>query len=122
MNLNYQNIAVLEPDLDILNLYEIFLHEFGYSFKGFTNPRSLLEYLHSEPKQIGFLIIEYKLGGSITGCEIADKVNSIDSKIKMAFLTGYTDIVNNRLKLEIIMKPISITRLLKLVKRYMEQS
>ena len=120
MDLNYQNIAVLEPDLDILNLYEISLHEFDYSFKGFTNPRSLLEYIHSEPKQVGFLIMEYKLEGNITGCEAADKVNSIDSKIKMAFLTGYHDIINNRLELEIIMKPIPITQLLKIVKKYMD--
>ena len=40
------------------------------------------------------------LGENITGSDVVDKINSIDSNIKMAFLTGYYDIVNNRLELE----------------------
>ena len=120
MTINYQTIALLEPDQDILTLYEISLKEFGYSFKGFTNSPSLLEYLDKSPNQIKFLITEYKFGGNLTGCELADKVNAIDSKIKMVFLTGYHDILKNRLGLEIIMKPITLTRFLRLVQRYME--
>jgi DNA-binding NtrC family response regulator len=121
LNLNYQNIAVLEPDLDILNLYEISLHEFGYSFKGFTNTRSLLQYLDSNTQQIRFLLMEYKLD-NITGCELADRIHLIDSNIKMAFVTGYSDIINNKLNIEIVMRPITLTRMIKLVKKYMEES
>jgi two-component SAPR family response regulator len=56
----------------------------------------------------------------MTGCELANKVNSIDSKIKMAFVTGYHDIINNQLQLEIVLKPITLTCMLKLLKKYIE--
>jgi DNA-binding NtrC family response regulator len=119
MTLNYQTIAVLDPDPDLLFLYEISLHEFGYDFKGFSNPHSLLEFLHDTPNSIRLLVIEYKIP-QMTGCELADKVNSIDSQVKMVFVTGYQDIINNNLNLEIVRKPITLTRMLKLVKKYME--
>ena len=42
----------------------------------------------------------------MTGCEFANKINTINSRIKMAFVTGYDNIVNNKLGLEIIKKPV----------------
>ena len=119
MAVNYQTIGIIDPDIDLLNLYEFSLQEFGYRVISFLTPQSLLEYLHTSPNQIGFLIIEYKLP-HMTGCELAKEVHSIDPKIKMAFITGYDNIVNNKLQLEIIKKPIKLTRLLKLVKKYMK--
>ena len=120
MTIKYQTVALLEPDPDILTLYEISLQEFGYSFKGFTDSPSLLEFIHKNPNHIKLLLIEYHFGGKLTGCQLADIVNSIDPNIRMAFLTGYHAVKDNRLELEIIMKPITLTRLLKLVKKYMD--
>jgi FixJ family two-component response regulator len=100
-------------------LYSISLYEFGYSVKEFSNPESLLEYVQSYPTEIGFLIIEYKMK-HMTGCEVASKINSINSRIKMAFVIGYDNIVNNKLGLEIIKKPVKLTQILKLVKKYMD--
>ena len=50
--------------------------------------------------------MEYKMK-HMTGCEVAGEVNSINPRIKMAFVTGYDNIVNNKLELEIIKKPIT---------------
>jgi two-component SAPR family response regulator len=36
----------------------------------------------------------------MTGCEVANEVNSINPRIKMAFVTSYDNIVNNKLGLE----------------------
>jgi FixJ family two-component response regulator len=116
---NYQTIGIIDPDLDSLNLYEFSLQEFGYKVMTFLTPQSLLEYLHTFPYLIGFLIIEYKMP-RMTGCELAIEVNAINQDIKMVFLTGYDNIVNNKFQLEIIKKPITLTRLLKLVEKYMK--
>jgi DNA-binding NtrC family response regulator len=110
-------IAIIDYDLDILNLFKESLQEFGYSVKIFTNPQTLLGYLDSYPTNIGFLLIEYKMT-NMTGCELANKVKSINPKIKMAFLTGYDNIVKNTLELEIVKKPITLTKMLRLVKKY----
>ncbi|HJT84144.1 MAG TPA: response regulator [Nitrososphaeraceae archaeon] len=116
---DYETIAILDPDIDILDLYSISLYEFGYSVKEFSNPESLLEYVKRYPTEIGFLIIEYKMK-HMTGCEFANKINTINSRIKMAFVTGYDNIVNNKLGLEIIKKPVKLTQILKHVKKYMD--
>jgi hypothetical protein len=64
--------------------------------------------------------MEYHFGGKLTGCQLADILNSINPKFKMVFVTGYHDILKNRLGLEIIIKPITLTHLLRLVQRYIE--
>ena len=95
---NYETIAILESDTDTSNLYSISLYEFGYSVKKFSNPESLLEYVQSNPSDIGFLIMEYEMK-HMTGCEVASEVNSINPRVKMAFVTGYDGIMNNKLEL-----------------------
>lgn len=114
---DFETVAILDYDTDVLNLYTLSLQEFNYYVKGFENSQSLLEYVRSFPNEIRFLIIEYKMD-HITGCQLADEINSINPEIKMAFVTGYDDIINNVLNLEIIKKPIKLTQLLKLVKKY----
>ena len=116
---DYETVAFLDYDTEILNFYTFSLTEFGYSVKDFTAPESLLKYVQNYPNDIGFLIIEYKMKHS-TGCVVAGEVNIINSQIKMAFITGYDDIVNNKLDLEIIKKSITLTRMLKLVKKYLK--
>ncbi|HET7644769.1 MAG TPA: response regulator [Nitrososphaeraceae archaeon] len=115
---NYETIAILESDTDTSNLYSISLYEFGYSVKEFSNPESLLEYVQSNPSDIGFLIMEYEIK-QMTGCEVASEVNSINPRVKMAFVTGYDGIMNNKLELEIIKKPIKLTQMIKLARKYM---
>ncbi|HET7644376.1 MAG TPA: response regulator [Nitrososphaeraceae archaeon] len=115
---DYETVAILDEDTDILNLYTFSLSEFGFSVKGFFNHESLLEYIRNYPNEIGFLIMEYKMK-HMTGCDLAKQVNSKNPKIKMAFVTGYDNIVNNKLQLEVIKKPIKLTQMLKLVKKYM---
>jgi two-component SAPR family response regulator len=58
----------------------------------------------------------------MTGCELANQIFAINPKIKMVLITAYDDIVNNALNLEIIKKPITLNRLLEIVKRYMNRS
>ena len=115
---DYETIAILDLDTDILDLYSISLYEFGYSVKEFSNPESLLEYVQTHPNEIKFLIMEYKMK-DITGCELANKINTINPRIKMAFVTSYDNIISNNLELEIIKKPIKLAHLLKIVRKYM---
>lgn len=105
--------------MDTLELYTIFIQEFGYPVEGFADPYSLLEFIHNYPAQIGFVIIEYRMK-HMTGCDFANEVNSLDPQIRMVFVTGYDDIIGNKLELEILKKPIKLTQLLNLINKYMK--
>ncbi len=55
----------------------------------------------------------------MTGCELANQIVEINPKIKMVLITAYDDIVNNALNLEIVKKPITISKIMEIVKKYM---
>ena len=71
---DFETVAILDYDTDVLNLYTLSLQEFNYYVKGFENSQSLLEYVRSFPNEIRFLIIEYKMD-HMTGCQLANEVN-----------------------------------------------
>jgi two-component SAPR family response regulator len=54
----------------------------------------------------------------MTGCELANQIVEINPKIKMVLITAYDDIVNNALNLEIVKKPITISKIMEIVKKY----
>jgi two-component SAPR family response regulator len=58
----------------------------------------------------------------MTGCELANQISAINPKIKMVLLTAFDDIVNNALNLEIVKKPITISRILEIVDQYMNHT
>jgi two-component SAPR family response regulator len=55
----------------------------------------------------------------MTGCELANQINKINSKIKMVFVTGYDNIINNTLNLEIFKKPLTVPQIIEVVNKYM---
>lgn len=112
-------IAVVDYDVDSLNLFTEVIQENGYIVVGFTNPYFLIGYIH-EHDQIKFILLDYKIP-EMTASELANKIHAIDPNIKMAFVTGYDHIMYNTLNLEIYRKPLSLRQLIDIVNSYMEQ-
>ena len=55
----------------------------------------------------------------ITGCELANKITDMNSRIGMMLITSANDIVNNNLNLELILKLLRMHQLLDIVAKYM---
>ena len=104
MKSDYKAIAIVDDDEDIVNLFTDLLRESGYDVFGFTNPLVLLDYIHNHNNQFRLVLIDYKMP-QITGCELADKITDINSRIEMVLITSANDIVNNNLNLELFLKP-----------------
>jgi FixJ family two-component response regulator len=111
MKSDYKAIAIVDDDEDIVNLFTDLLRESGYDVFGFTNPLVLLYYFR-------LVLIDYKMP-QITGCELADKITDINSRIEMVLITSANDIVNNNLNLELFLKPLRMHQLLDIVAKYM---
>lgn len=58
----------------------------------------------------------------MTGCELANQIFAKNPKIKMVLITAYDDVINNFLNLEIVKKPIGISKIMKIVKNCMNNS
>jgi DNA-binding NtrC family response regulator len=115
---DYRAIAIVDDDEDIVNLFTDLLRESGYDVFGFTNPFLLLDYIHHHNNHFRLVLIDYKMP-QITGCELANKITDINSRIEMVLITAANDIVNNNLNLELILKPLRMHQLLDIVAKYM---
>ncbi len=118
MKSEYQAIAFVDDDEDIVNLFTELLRGNGYDISGFTNPFLLLDYIHHHNNHFRLVLIDYKMP-QITGCELANKIADINSRIEMVLITAATDIVKNNLDLELIHKPLRMYQLLHIVAKYM---
>ena len=121
MKPDYRAIALVDDDEDIVNLFTEFLRENGYNVIGFTNPFLLLDYLHHHNNQFHLVLIDYKMP-QMTGCELANKIADINSRIEMVLITAANDIVQNNLNLELIHKPIKINEFVQIISRYMRNT
>jgi|SRR5215211_5790251 len=120
MKSDYQAIALVDDDEDTVNLFTYFLRKNGYDVFGFTDPILLLDYiLHSDIK-FRLILIDYKMP-QITGCELVNKIADINPRIKMVLITAVNDIIKNKLKLQIIQKPLRMHQLVHIVAKDMEE-
>jgi two-component SAPR family response regulator len=53
------------------------------------------------------------------GSELANKISAINPKIKMILISAYDEIPKNDLNLEIVKKPITLSKLLQIIQRYL---
>ena len=114
----YRAIALVDDDEDIVNLFTDLLRGNGYDIYGFTNPLLLLDYIHHHGNLFRLVLIDYKMP-QMTGCELANKIADINSRIEMVLITAVNDIVKNNLNLELVRKPLRMYQLLDIVAKYM---
>ncbi len=79
----------------------------------------MLDYIQHHDNQYRLVLIDYKMPQG-TGCELANKITDINSRIEMVLITAAAnDIVKNNLNLELIHKPLRMYQLLHIVTKYM---
>lgn len=115
----YQSIAVVDDEEDIVTLFTDALEENDYHVMGFTNPLLFLDYVREYPDRFDLIIVDYKMS-PMKGCELTKEIVAINPKIKMILITAYDDIKNNDLNLEIVKKPITITKLLQIIQQQLD--
>ena len=116
-NHHKNSIAIVDDEEDIVILFTEVLQDNGYQIKGFTNPLLAIDYIHKYPNEFDLIIIDYRMS-PIQGCDLANKVSVINPKIKMVLITAYDNIKNNNLNLEIVKKPITLSRLLQIIQQH----
>jgi DNA-binding NtrC family response regulator len=122
LNVNYhqkKSISVVDDEEDNVTLFTKVLQENGYQVKGFTSPIIILDYIHKHPDEFGLIMVDYRMS-PMQGSELASKISTINPKIKMIIITAYDDIPNNDLNLEIVKKPITLSKLLQIIQQYLE--
>jgi DNA-binding NtrC family response regulator len=117
-NQHNKSIAVIDDEEDIVTLFTEILQENGYHVMGFTDSLVILDYIRKYPNEFDLIIIDYKMS-PMQGCELSNKISTINAKIKMVLITAYDNIINNDLNLEIVKKPITNITLMKIIHNYL---
>ena len=116
---NNKTIAIVDDDEDIVILFTEVFRENGYYVMAFTNPLHALDYIHEHPDKFDLIILDYRIS-PMQGDELSNKIHTINSKIKMIIFTVYDNVTNNPLNLEIVKKPIRLSKLLQIIQQHLD--
>ena len=116
---NNKTIAIVDDDEDIVILFTEVFRENGYYVMAFTNPLHALDYIHEHPDKFDLIILDYRIS-PMQGDELSNKIHTINSKIKMIIFTAYDNVTNNPLNLEIVKKPIRLSKLLQIIQQHLD--
>jgi CheY-like chemotaxis protein len=111
------SIAVVDDEHDTVELFKDILTTNGYDVAGFTNPLLALEHIKENHEKLDLILCDYKMP-YLSGCDFARKIaTEINNAITIIIITAVTDIGINPLKLQVYFKPLSVSKLIDLVKK-----
>jgi len=95
-------------------MFKIALQENGYSVNTFTNPIVAFEHLLKNRDKYELIISDYRMP-YLNGCELGTKVKELNENIKVILISAYDSIEDNKLNFEILIKPVTLPKLLYIV-------
>jgi DNA-binding NtrC family response regulator len=107
-------IAIVDDEAELVNLYSEALQMSGYAVSSFNDPILAYEYIRDNPDKFSLIITDYNMP-LMDGLFFATKLAEINKKLNMIIMmSDHADIKANY-KFNIIKKPVSISKLIKLV-------
>ncbi|HEX2406077.1 MAG TPA: response regulator [Nitrososphaeraceae archaeon] len=80
-----KRIMIIDDDVDITNLFSIFLEYNGYSVDAYTNPMEAINNLRKNSHDL--IILDLKMP-NMDGMTLYNKVKEIDSNVMICFTTA----------------------------------
>ena len=111
------SIAIVDDEHDNVQLFKDILTTNGYDVAGFTNPLLAFQYIKENQEEFDLILADYKMN-PINGCDFARKIASeVSTTITIILITAANGIVNNPLNLPVYFKPITMSKLIDIVKQ-----
>jgi DNA-binding NtrC family response regulator len=107
-------IAIVDDEAELVNLYSEALQMSGYTVSSFNDPILAYEYIRDNPDKFSLIITDYKMP-LMDGLFFAIKLAEINNKLNMIIMMSDHDDIKCNYKFNIIKKPVSISKLIKLV-------
>lgn len=116
-----QYVAVIDDEVDLVELFSEALKLNGYSVRGFDNPLVALEHLHLHHSEISLVLIDIRMP-DLNGFQVARAIYELDKKIKIICMSAFATFDNeiNKTQMdEFLEKPIHINDLIEVIKRHL---
>ena len=107
-------IAIVDDEAELVNLYSEALQMSGYDVSSFSDPLLAYEHIRDNPDKYSVIITDYRMP-LMDGLFFATKLADINRKLNMIIMVSDHDDIKCNYKFNIIKKPVSISKLIKLV-------
>ena len=107
-------IAIVDDEAELVNLYSEALQMSGYDVSSFSDPLLAYEHIRDNPDKYSLIITDYKIP-LMNGLFFATKLADINRKLNMIIMVSDHDDIKCNYKFNIIKKPVSISKLIKVV-------
>ncbi|MDW3611569.1 MAG: response regulator [Nitrososphaeraceae archaeon] len=107
-------IAIVDDEAELVNLYSEALQMSGYDVSSFSDPLLAYEHIRDNPDKYSLIITDYRMP-LMDGLFFATKLADINRKLNMIIMVSDHDDIKCNYKFNIIKKPVSISKLIKVV-------
>lgn len=107
-------IVIVNNEAELVNLYSEALQMSGYDVSSFSDPFLAYEHIRDNPDKYSLIITDYTMP-QMDGLFLATKLAEINKKLNMIIMMSDHDDIKCNYKFNIIKKPVSISKLIKLV-------
>ena len=107
-------IAIVDDEAELVNLYSEVLQMSGYDVSSFSDPLLAYEHIRENPDKYSLIITDYRMP-LMDGLFFATKLADINRKLNMIIMVSDHDDIKCNYKFNIIKKPVSISKLIKVV-------
>jgi len=115
-------IAVIEDEIDVLNLYQEVLENEGYTVFAYNDPIEAVNNIQQMPEEFGLVISDYRMP-LINGFEVCAKLIDLNHELKVVIISAFDLMEEDRNpKFIFTNKPITITKLISVVNESFSKS
>ncbi len=115
-----KSILLVEDDFQVAETTATTLRELDFTVLIATNAKEAIELLKDKNNNIGLLISDIVMPGSMNGIELANHARNTYHKLTILLISGYPDVIANKAKLEqekltLLPKPFTRNQLLQAI-------
>ena len=115
-----KSIAIIDDEADIINLFKEALQMDGFKVHAFADPIEAFNHIQKRPTEYALILSDFKMP-VMNGNELCTKLINLNPELKIILMSAYENIEYDTSKFTFIQKPMSIARLLKIVKESLNE-
>ncbi|MGH9982148.1 MAG: response regulator [Nitrososphaeraceae archaeon] len=108
-------IAIIDDEIDLVNLFQEILESDGYKVCAFIDPIQAFNTLEKKIKEYGLILSDFRMP-NLNGYELCSRLRQLNPELEVILMSAYDTIECDTSKFTIVKKPILVAQLLQIVR------
>ena len=114
-----KTIAIIDDEVDLVNLFQEALENNGFKVCAFTDPIQAFNTLKKKIQEYGLILSDFRMP-NLNGYELCTKLILLNPELEVILMSAYDIMECDTSKFTIVKKPIVIAQLLQIVRDSLE--